>query len=161
MPCYLFTYHAYGSWMPDRKEGYVDRILGQRPSDPGMARAYREGMEDLQAEFGEREQLAVIESLIEGVEHIECRLHSVATEPSHFHVLVSWSNENRKWMQNRSSLKKAATFALKRDSERKRWLSEGASRKRVVDQNHFDHLVGKYLPSHRGWKWDENRGLYR
>src|SRR4051794_35604479 len=28
MPCYLFTYHAYGSWMPDHKRGYVHRGQG-------------------------------------------------------------------------------------------------------------------------------------
>ncbi|QDT75400.1 hypothetical protein I41_46100 [Lacipirellula limnantheis] len=28
MPCCLFTYHAYGSWTPDRKQGYVKRHQG-------------------------------------------------------------------------------------------------------------------------------------
>jgi hypothetical protein len=31
----------------------------------------------------------------------------------------------------------------------------------VKDQGHFDFLFNVYLPSHRGWKWDELRGLYR
>ncbi|MEM1305417.1 MAG: hypothetical protein AAGG46_11005, partial [Planctomycetota bacterium] len=28
MPVYLFTYHTYGSWLPDRPQGYVQRDQG-------------------------------------------------------------------------------------------------------------------------------------
>jgi hypothetical protein len=51
--------------------------------------------------------------------------------------------------------------ALGKDCEKRTWLSEGGSRKRVSNQEHFDHLVGTYLPQHGGWKWSEERGLHR
>jgi hypothetical protein len=41
MPCYLFTYHAYLSWMPDRPQGYVRRKKGIFPPDEEKAEAYK------------------------------------------------------------------------------------------------------------------------
>ena len=37
MPCYLFTFHAYGTWMPDREEGFVRREQGILPPDEELA----------------------------------------------------------------------------------------------------------------------------
>ena len=42
MPCYLFTFHAYGTWMPDREEGFVRRDEGILPPDEDLARRYRD-----------------------------------------------------------------------------------------------------------------------
>ena len=33
MPVYLFTFHAYGSWLPDNPRGYVRRKEGIQPQD--------------------------------------------------------------------------------------------------------------------------------
>ena len=42
MPCYLFTYHGYGTWLPDRSRGYVRRKEGILPTDEApMAECYR------------------------------------------------------------------------------------------------------------------------
>ncbi len=38
MPCYLFTFHAFGTWMPDREEGFVQRKKGILPPDEELAR---------------------------------------------------------------------------------------------------------------------------
>jgi len=81
MPCYLFTYHAYASWMPDREEGHVRRGEGILSADE----------------------------------------------------------------------------KLNRELERRTWLSEGASRKQVKDQAHFDYLINEYVPLHRGWKMEGGR----
>ena len=37
MPCYLFTFHAFGTWMPDREEGFVRREQGILPPDEELA----------------------------------------------------------------------------------------------------------------------------
>jgi hypothetical protein len=34
MPVYLFTYHAYRSWMPDRPEGFVQEGRGIEAPNP-------------------------------------------------------------------------------------------------------------------------------
>ena len=44
---------------------------------------------------------------------------------------------------------------------RDKWFVENASRKRVKDDDHFEHLMNSYLPSHGGWKWREDRELFR
>lgn len=161
MPCYLFTYHAYGSWMPDRQAGYVKRKRGVLPPDAAMGRRYRKAMTDAEVQFGDAEQRGIIDAVLEAMPHIAAAAHFIATETTHVHALVSWSSEQRTWLQNRSSVKKAITLALQRQIEHRRWLSDSASRKQVKDREHFEHLIHHYLPSHRGWKWDEHQGYFQ
>jgi REP element-mobilizing transposase RayT len=159
MPCYLFTFHAYRSWMPDRQRGYVRRHQGILPRDGKMADQYARNAKHIAISFASDQQLAVIEILERGVAHIQCRLHFVATDSTHIHALVSWSGE-RTWEKNRTSLKRALTLSLKERFGDRPWLCEGASRKQVRDRKHFEYLVVQYLPSHRGWKWCEGRGVF-
>ena len=45
MPCYLFTFHAYGTWLPDRRRGYVRRDKqGIHKQDHELADKYKEQM---------------------------------------------------------------------------------------------------------------------
>jgi hypothetical protein len=49
----------------------------------------------------------------------------------------------------RNGLKSSLTRRLNHDVKRRdKWFVESASRKRVKDKEHFDHLVNTYLPSH-------------
>src|SRR5688500_9200541 len=114
MPCYLFTYHAYGSWMPDRRQGYVRRHKGILPSELKMADRYRRNANDEAARFGDAQQRAAITILHEAVTHIDCRLNYMATDLTHIHVLVNWTGK-RTWQQNRASLKRALTISFKEE----------------------------------------------
>ncbi|TWT85624.1 hypothetical protein Pla123a_04310 [Posidoniimonas polymericola] len=161
MPCFLFTYHAYGTWLPDRSEGYVQRKRGLLFQDVEMGRIYRHAMTADAVVFDGERQLVAIEAVLNAARCVDLTAHSIATETTHVHALVSWASEQRTWLQNRSSVKKAITLALQQGSDRKQWLSDSASRKQVKDRNHFAHLLHNYLPSHRGWKWDEQKGRYQ
>jgi REP element-mobilizing transposase RayT len=149
MPCYLFTFHAYRSWMPDRQRGYVRRHEGILPRDVEMADRYARNAKHAAVKFAAEHQLTAIETLRQAMFHFHCRLHFVATDPTHIHALVSWTGE-RSWQTNRTSLKRALTLSLKKTFGSRPWLVEGASRKQVRDRSHFDHLVTRYLPSHVG-----------
>jgi hypothetical protein len=104
-------------------------------------------------------QLAIIHRLIDAVGFVDCRLHGVATDATHVHVLVSWRG-GRTWQQNRASLKKSLTIMLKESFEDRPWFGGNASRKRVENREHFDYLMDVYLPKHKGWKWRDGQGLY-
>jgi REP element-mobilizing transposase RayT len=160
MPCYLFTYHSFGSWMPDHPRGYVRRHVGVLPQDRHMAKIYRREAQHDEVLFNEEIQPVAINTIRTAVSDIDCRLHFVATEPTHIHVLVSW-NGGRTWQRNRNSIKKSVTIALKNQFRDRPWFSEGASRKRVRDRRHFNYLLTKYLPAHGGWKWCDQRGLFK
>lgn len=159
MPCYLFTYHAYGTWYPDRRQGYVRRGQGILPSDAKAAQTYRERATHDTILLDGTHQQALIDRLIEAVGFIDCRLYGVATDSTHIHVLVSWRSD-RTWRQNRASLKKSMTLMLKKQFADRPWFAENASRKQVENREHFDYLTDVYLPKHRGWKWREDRGYY-
>jgi REP element-mobilizing transposase RayT len=160
MPCYLFTYHAYRSWMPDRAQGYVRRHEGILPPDPAMAARYRRDAAYEEIWFKAQHQEQVVTTIETAVTHIQCRLHFVSTDAAHIHALVSWQG-TRTWLQNRTSLKRSVTLVLKEKFDDRPWLSDGASRKWVRDAAHFEYLVNEYLPKHDGWKWREGRGLFK
>ena len=160
MPCYLFTYHAYGTWMPDHPRGYMRRGEGVLPTDHAAAVLYRENAAREPVPLTADHQLACIAAVEEGVRHIDCQLGFVATDPTHIHVLISWESE-RSWQQNRTSLKRSVTIKMKSVFGNRPWLSEGSSRRRVCRQEHFHYLMTRYLPSHRGWKWSEKQGTFK
>ena len=159
MLTYLFTYHAYLSWLPDRHEGYTERGKGIQPRDMKKAAEYREKATHGLVRFDDRLQRIAIDELLIAVEKQTLHLHAVATDDAHLHVLVSWHTE-KTWKQARNGLKYSLTRRFNNEFGTRPWFVENASRRRVYKQKHFDYLVEEYLPSHRGWKWNEERGLY-
>ncbi|RIK76437.1 MAG: hypothetical protein DCC67_13895 [Planctomycetota bacterium] len=160
MPCFLFTFHAYGSWLPHRPEGFVHWKHGLQPADEGLADAYRKQMKLDEAEFSERLQRLLVDELKVAAEHQRFRLHAVTTEATHVHVLLSWPDE-RPPSRLAEGVKKSLSLRLAKDAAKRKWLTKGTSQRRVKDQQHFDYLLDTYLPSHGGWKWDERRGVYK
>jgi REP element-mobilizing transposase RayT len=160
MPCYHFTYHGYGTWMPDEDDGYVRRGAGQLPQDVLVAAEYRQRMKTEVSLFDEPHQRALIDEAHGAAGKQDFRVHYIATEPTHIHVLVSWKDD-RPWMKLRTAIKSSLSRRLNRDFGKRPWLSEGASRRRVINQEHYDYLVCTYLPRHSGWKWSEEQGLHK
>jgi REP element-mobilizing transposase RayT len=160
VPCYLFTLHAYRSWMPDREEGFVRRKRGILPPDASLARRYENDAKQEQILFDPFIQQTMIEEAQIASQRQRYRVHFIATETTHLHVLLSWPDE-RPWLKIRNGLKSSLTRRLNKEIQFRRWFVESASRKRVKDQSHFDHLVSQYLPSHRGLKWSEKGGVFR
>jgi REP element-mobilizing transposase RayT len=174
MPVYLFTFHAYRSWMPGHPRGYTRRGEGYLATDEEAARQYAENAAGEAVLFDRALQRALIEEAQTACRHQQIRLHGGSTEPTHVHLLVSWKH-GKSWMAVRTGLKTSLSLRLKREGEERdcqsgendghneegRWelrLSRGGSRKHVKDREHFSHLMRKYLPDHGGVKWFEYRG---
>jgi hypothetical protein len=163
MPCFLFTYHAFGTWLPDRSEGFVHWREGLQPADEKLAAAYKRKMKVAgrsEAIFDESVPLILIEELQRAAMFQKFRLHSAATETTHLHAVVSWADE-RAPLPLSEEVKKSLSLRLGKDVAKRKWLAKGGHERRVKDQEHFDYLKLVYLPSHSGWKWEEGCGLYR
>jgi len=160
MPCYLFTYHAHGSWMPDHPRGYVQRGKGILPPDQDMAERYRGNLKQKIVRFDVAIQRRLIEGALEACECQQVECHFVATEVTHIHVLVSWKTD-RTWQLVRKQIRSNITRLLNKDVCRQAWFSKSPSRKQVKDQEHFDYLVSSYLPKHSGLKWSSKEGIHR
>lgn len=154
MPVYLFTFHAYRSWMPDRSAGYVRRGEGVMKPDPEIAKRYADRATAPPATFTPQVQAAILAELRDGAPRQDYRVHAVAVDPTHVHVVVSWADTHDP-VRVRSGIKSSITRRLKQDCGGRPWLSKHGSRKRVKAKKHFDHLVTTYLPSHRGLFWRE------
>jgi hypothetical protein len=161
MPVYLFTYHALGSWLPDHPSGYVKRKAGVQPTNKPLGAMYRAAMTEPPIHFDAALQQTLLELTRQAMSFVECRLYAAATEPTHLHTLVSWRDEARNWLRQRTRIKRALTIGMKAAHGERRYFSDGASREQVQEQDHFDYLVSTYLPDHGGWKYDESRGLYK
>ncbi len=157
MPCYLFTLHTYGSWLPDNRRGFVKKGEGVQLPNPALAASYRNAASDGPYELDDPTQRFVVEVVCDiGVRH-GWRIHAIACEPTHVHILVSWGSDEA-WSYVRGKFKNIISLELSKrhGREGRRWLSKGASRKRVKDRGHFDYLVKTYLPRHHGACWFED-----
>ena len=124
-----------------------------------MADRYRRNAKEGPARFDYDIQKIMINEILIASKFQRFAVDSVATDPSHLHVLNHWRDQ-RGFALIRNGLRSSLTRRLNREFGKRAWFSESASRKRVVDQEHFDYLVQTYLPDHPGWKWSPERGLY-
>ena len=160
MPCYLFTYHAFGSWMPDRPRGYVIRYQGIVPPSNERAKGYRERATQDNVHFDDSMQKLLIEESLKASQYQDFCLHYIATDPTHLHVLASWKDA-RPWLKIRGGIKSSLSRRLNNELGKQHWFVDSSSRKQVKDQQHYDYLINVYLPKHSGWKWSERRESYR
>ena len=65
MPCYHFTYHGYGTWMPDHLQGYVRRKVGVLPADQHLAECYRKNQREAVVYFDERVQRVIVRTILD------------------------------------------------------------------------------------------------
>lgn len=143
MPVYLFTYHAYRSWSPDNRRGFVQESQGIQPPNECLAAAYRRAASHPPVEFDCLTQIQLIaktHAICAGDAH---RLHGAATEPTHIHVLVSWKNHSLAFNKVRGRIRNLLSLHLSRSAgvTGRPWFSGGSSRKRIKDHKHFKHLM--------------------
>jgi hypothetical protein len=160
MPVYLFTYHAYQSWMPDNPRGYVQEEEGIHPRNERLAAAYRKAATHPPFEFDALAQLQLIVKTRAVCAGDGYRLHGAATEPTHLHAVLSWADALLALGKVRGRIKNLLSLDLSRRAivTGRPWFSTGASRRRVRDAEHLRHLLDVYLPRHRGVGWYEDRG---
>jgi REP element-mobilizing transposase RayT len=172
VPVYLFSFHAYLSWLPDRREGYVRRDEGILDRDLDMADMYARNAKHDGVALDTADGVALdtalqrvlIEEALTACEKQSLHLHGAATDPSHVHLLVSWRLEKDS-LKVRAGLKSSLSRRLNRHRRAASSggdvgpsLSRAGSRKPVSARDHFDHLMGVYLPDHPGLQWYEDRG---
>jgi len=147
MPCYLFTYHGHGTWLPDHPRGYVHRQRGLQPTDAHMAGRYRGHMRAAPVEFDPPMQESLISAAIRAGSFLNANIHGCATKSTHIHVLASWESI-REWKSMRASIRSTLSRIVNREFGKRDWFSDSPSRKQVRSHEHFDYLVLEYLPKH-------------
>jgi hypothetical protein len=155
MAVYLFTYHAYGTWMPDRPQGFVRKGKGLLPPNVDLARKYRQRASHEIVQFDPFMRQTMVDSALHICADKGWQLHRVEVIASHVHLLVSW-RQFTEWKSVSNTFKRCLGIELSKALNRKGpWFSRGCSRKRVRDRKHFDHLIQHYLPRHNGTFWQE------
>ena len=155
MAVYMFTFHAYRSWMPDRAQGYVRKgeVL---PTNEEEAQRYARRARNPQITFDRTIQETLVKNARIVCDENKWRLHQARATPTHMHVLVSWQGFFE-WKEISNKLKRRLGSGLSKALGRKGpWFSRGSSRKQVRDRGHFDYLMNEYLPKHGCTFWRED-----
>src|SRR5205085_9778091 len=90
MPVYHFTLHAYRTWRPSHPRGYTRHGKGYQPPDAARAKDYDRRAKHSRVTFGRDIQKVLILGSIDICRRRKWRLHMVATDPTHVHLIVSW-----------------------------------------------------------------------
>ncbi len=160
VPVYHFTLHAYRSWSPGHRRGYVQRNKGVLKRDCNMASRYDTRANFEAVAFTDKLQEILVLGTHEVCRRKGWRLHAVATDASHFHCVLSW-NGFLEWAEVRKRIKNVLSryLGIAQDQPGRQWFVREGSRKRVTDRKHLDHLLTTYLPDHRGLCWSEGQTL--
>lgn len=152
----LFTFHAYGTWLPDRMEGSYHWKRGYQPQNIKLGHEYATKQKEVTARFGAVEHRVIIGAILAASAFQDLRLHFATVDDTHIHILASWrGRRDERLVQQR--LKYSITRQLNQQCARRTWLSKDGHRRYVNNELHFDQLRDEYLPSHMGLSWDERR----
>ncbi|MBL4701545.1 MAG: hypothetical protein JKX85_09840 [Phycisphaeraceae bacterium] len=141
--------------MPSHNIGYVHRTKGIQSTDSNIAENYHQKQKQAIVSFTSEIQKELIQASLNAMDHVPIRIHGIATELTHVHILLSWNTQTQ-WKTIRTSLRSGLSRHLNNQLGQKTWFARKGSRKRVRDRTHFDYLKTKYLPKHAGLKWFEN-----
>ena len=149
----LFTFHAYGTWMPDRPQGYFKNRDGLREADEEEARRYRARQREAPAYFDTAAQDAMLSALRQSAETHDWTLVAFGTDDCHLHLIGGWGGDRTPDVLQ-AKIKTTLTYHLRDRVGVRRWFVRDGHNRRVRDRAHLDYLRDEYLPSHRGLCWD-------
>jgi hypothetical protein len=166
VPVYLVTTHAYRSWSEGNPRGYVQRGQGLQKTSERLARWRADNARQEPARFSADVRKVISQVVNEIAIERAVRLHAQAATATHVHVLISFvspactcgaSKFCGKGCGARSFVEAFATrlkqkmgqaIAKFSGTSGRQWFSRGWNLTRIRDREHFDFMVGKYLPRH-------------
>ncbi|MEM9345351.1 MAG: hypothetical protein AAGB26_01915 [Planctomycetota bacterium] len=160
MPVYYFTFHAYGTWLPDRPEGSYTYHKGWQPPGHARAETYRSQMTEQAARFDNAYQLLILETLLNGQPLQDYELYALATDESHAYIVIAWRDERepvRVRVRVRAQVKSSMTRALNQRFGKRKWFVRSAGQTPAEDNEHLDRLAHEYLPKHTGLYWCKSK----
>ncbi|MEO0476784.1 MAG: hypothetical protein AAF085_12580 [Planctomycetota bacterium] len=149
MPVYHFTFHAYGTWLPDRPEGSYVYHRGWQPPGHARAETYRSQMTEQAARFDNAHQQLILDTLIKGQILQDYELYVMSSDESHIHAVIAWGDE-REPVRVRAQVKSSMTRVLNRRFGKRKWFVRSAGQTPIEDDEHLDRLAHEYLPKHTG-----------
>lgn len=160
MPVYHITYHAYGTWLPDREEGYYRHDEVHHAKDFDKANLYRNQMTQKPESFDEEMQKVLIAGTFDICKTRGWTFYGGATDNTHFHALIG-SHEEVTAEEMSQKLKNLLSLFLGRLKSIRghKWFVHDDGICRVKDREHFDHLLTVYFPKHSGVVWRQGAAL--
>jgi len=157
---YHFTFHAFGTWRADHPRGYTVREEGYQPPDAQEQRRRDEHLTQDVVHFDEDMQKVLVVGTYDICRRRGWQFFGGGNDATHTHALIGFK-QFVDWQDARDTLKNILSLFLGRWTGREgvTWFVEGGSRKRVENRGHFEYLLDRYFPDHRGVYWRAGRPL--
>jgi REP element-mobilizing transposase RayT len=117
-----------------------------------MGQWYRRDMHSGEVCFDRDVQHLIVDATRRYARFKQYKLYAVTTESTHVHVMIGWQAYQPHQLVQRG-IKSTISRQLNAARGRRNWFSRSGSRKRVRDRSHFQYLMTRYLPRHRGASW--------
>jgi len=147
MPVFHFIFHAHGSWLPDRSEGYFKHGVGWQSPNEKAEEQYRQNMQGDAIAFDEDQQQRLIDEAIKAQPYQRITLYAAAADSTHIHAVVAWTDD-RDPVRIRSELKSSLTRVMNACYGKQAWFVAKAGQHPVRDEEHLSYLIHEYLPKH-------------
>ena len=134
MPVYHFTFHAYGTWLPDRAEGYYKHGSGWMSPSGKDKKQYSDNMQGHRVAFDQSQQQQLIDEAIKAQPFQRIELYAAATDSTHLHAVVAWQDD-RDPTRIRAELKSSLSRILNTRYGKKQWLYQRPARTKCVTKN--------------------------
>lgn len=146
---YHLSWTAYGTWLSGDERGWIQpSVPGTQPPDPERKRQAEEHMAEDAVQFT-AEQRNLVEQTIG--DHCRIRgwpLHAVNMRSNHVHVVVSANrdadevmNQFKAWCSRKLSDQAGLTERVARKAGRRRWWTEGGSKKLIDSEEYLRNAI--------------------
>jgi REP element-mobilizing transposase RayT len=131
---YFITFTTYGTWLPGRDPGSVDREHNQFGSpllapDPEREAAQRGKMRQPEYRLDERRRSIVLQTIREVAAHRKWKLWAVHVRTNHVHIVVAAAARPEKVMADfKAWASRRLREALGEEADRDRWTQHGSTR---------------------------------
>ena len=140
---FFLTWTAYGSWLPGDPRGWVDHHGQFRGADGAVQAAAARRLAERPVTFTVGQRTAIEAAIRRHCDNRGWLLHAVQCRQEHVHVVVSapeWSPDDV-MQQLKSWCTRALNAAGRGVPFRKRWWTEGGSRRHVLDERDLEATV--------------------
>ncbi len=131
---YFITFTTYGTWLPGRNPGWVDRRNNQYGSpipqpDPEKESAQRAKMRQPEYRLDDGRRAIVLKTLLEVAAHRKWQMLAAHVRSNHLHIVVRTAEKPEKVMADfKAWASRRLREAFGEDAARDRWTQHGSTK---------------------------------
>jgi REP element-mobilizing transposase RayT len=143
---YFLTWTTYGTWLPGDERGWTNESTGQQPPDRSAQRDALHRLQESICVLSTAERQLVNATITDHCQIRGWQLHAVNCRSNHVHVVVQADShpdlvttQFKSWSTRR--LRSYEASASNTEEPRRRWWSEGGSKRYLNDEHSLEMAI--------------------